>query len=79
MADPITLLGLGLAASGAAGAIGSLTAPKPPPISMPAQAPPVQQPQGSASTYKGGQPSFLSAAAATPQQQNTASKTLLGQ
>lgn len=79
MADPITLLGLSLAASGAAGVAGALSAPKAPNIQAPQQAPPVQSPTGTASTYKANQPSFLSAAAATPQQQNTATKSLLGQ
>lgn len=50
-----------------------INAPAPP------AAPPVQQPVGTPSTNKSGNaPSFMSAAA-TPQQQNTSNKTLLGQ
>lgn len=75
MADPLALALIGL---GVGGALGH-TAPKAPNISIPQPAPPIQAPTGSASTYKANQPSFLSAAAATPQQGQTASKTLLGQ
>lgn len=78
-ADPISLIGL--IAGGLGSAIGSAIGggSKPPPITMPPTPPPQQQPTGSASTFKSNQPSFLSAAAATPNPQQTQSKSLLGQ
>lgn len=80
MADPVTLAAIGLGISGAGAAASTfLGGSKAPNIQAPQQAPPVQAPTGSASTYKANQPSFLSAAAASPQQQNVAQKSLLGQ
>jgi hypothetical protein len=79
MADPLTI---GLISAGA-GLFGSLMAggqaQAPTVNAPPPPAAPARSPEGSPSTNKPAQaPSFLAAAAA-PQQQNTASHTLLGQ
>lgn len=79
MVDPVTLLAIGGLASAGAGIAGNLLAPKPPNPTVPNAPPPVSQPQGSTTSNKpAGTPSFLAAAAA-PQSQNVASKSLLGQ
>ena len=82
LADPVTIgLGIaGLVSTVAPAAIAAMHHPKPPPVpGAPPPPTPAQQPQGSQSTNTPtGTPSFLAAAAA-PMQQNTASKTLLGQ
>jgi hypothetical protein len=69
----------GGALAGAGGLAASLLGqPKAPNISLPGQAPPAQQPTGTASTFKPAQPSFLGAAA-TPAQSQVGGKSLLGQ
>lgn len=84
MVDPISLLAIGTGIAGLAGAgataVTALNKPKAPAApSAPPTPAPIQQPVGSATSQAPtGTPSFLAAAAA-PQQQNTAGKTLLGQ
>ena len=82
LADPVTIgLGIaGLVSTIAPAAIAATHRPKPPPVpNVPPPPTPAQQPQGTQTTNTpAGTPSFLAAAAA-PMQQNTASKTLLGQ
>ena len=82
LADPVTVgLGIaGLVSTVAPAAIALANRPKSPQVPLvPPPPSPAQQPQGTQTTNTpAGTPSFLAAAAA-PTQQNTASKTLLGQ
>lgn len=84
MVDPISLTAIGTLIGGLAGA-GSLAAtalgPKPKTPSMPAAAPPVQNPIGSQTTNAQSTqgPSFLAAAAAPAGNQTSGSRSLLGQ
>ena len=81
LADPVslTLMGTLLGGLGGAGsAAASIFGPKPKAPTMPAAAPPVQQPMGEQTNNQSGGPSFLSAAAA-PSALQLGSKSLLGQ
>ena len=80
--DPVTLTAIGIgvgALSGAGTLAATLLTPKPAAPSMPSPSAPSQSPTGTPDTNKSASgPSFLAAAAA-PQQGQTANKGLLGQ
>lgn len=80
MVDPITLTGLALAGSAAAGGaslISSISADKPPDPTAPAAPPPEQTPAPKQPQLGANQPTFIGAAA-TPQP-GQSGKSLLGQ
>ena len=78
-APPIIAAAIGGIASLVGTAASLFNKPKPPTVpGAPPQPTPIQQPQGQQPQQAATSPSFL-AAATQPPQQNTATKTLLGQ